>query len=283
MIPLVAPWEWLPRVPRAVWKEAGAIATNLRRSWRVLMALTIIESRRKYAGSVLGMLWYPLYSALLLSCYCFVYLVVFRMRFGGGGRYDYVLFVFSGLIPYIGFSEAISTSMLSVRQSLPTLKNAVFPIEFVPVKLVCAALFGLMSSLAILLLMVSPTGHLGWHLLYLPVAIAMLLLFSTAVAWVVSAVAVVLPDVAQIVNVGLMLLMFVSPVMYPIDIVPQAFRVFVYLNPLTYLVGAFRFAVLGTRGTPLWTDAAFLMGSLVAASLAGGFFRKMSPIFADYE
>ncbi len=283
MIPVAAPQHWLPRIPGAVARETSAIVRNLRRSWRVLFALTVIESRRKYAGSVLGMLWYPLYSALLLGCYCFIYLVVFKLRFKELGRYEYVLFVFSGMIPLVGFSEAVSSSLLSVRQSLATLKNAVFPIEFVPMKFVFAALFGLMSSMAILLIMSLPVGHVGWHLLYLPVAVVMLLFFSMTIGWIVSAVAVVLPDIAQLVNIVLTLLMFVSPVWYSIDMVPERMRWLLYLNPLTYLVSAFRYAVLGVRSAPGWVDGAFLIGSLFTMALSGMFFRRMSPIFADYE
>src|SRR5262249_33294176 len=147
----------LRHLPLIVVHETSGIVRNFARSWRGLWALTYIESRRKYAGAILRMLWYPAYSALLLGSYCFVYLVVFRMRFKELGTYEYVLFVFAGLIPYLGFSEAVATSTSSVRQSLSILKNAVFPIEFVPVKFVCAALFGLFSSLAILLVMLLPT------------------------------------------------------------------------------------------------------------------------------
>ena len=67
------------------------------------------------------MLWYPLYSSLLLGSYCFVYLVVFRVRYRELGTYDFVLFVFSGLIPYLGFSEAVSTGLGSVKANLALL------------------------------------------------------------------------------------------------------------------------------------------------------------------
>jgi lipopolysaccharide transport system permease protein len=280
---IVKPRQWLPRLPLIVRADTAAILQNFRSSWRVLWALTLIETRRKYAGSILGMLWYPTYSALLLGCYCFLYLVVFKMRFKEFGSYQYVLFVFSGLIPYLGFSEAVSTSTSSVRQSLSILRNAVFPIEFVPVKFVCAALFGLLSSLAILVLMVVPTAFFGWHLLYLPVAVFGLFAFCLMIAWVLSATAVVLPDIAHLVNIALMLLMFISPVGYTIDMVPARVRFLVYLNPLTYLIEAFRFAILGVRDTPLWVDGAFIGVCLVAACLTGSFFRRLSPIFADYE
>jgi lipopolysaccharide transport system permease protein len=263
--------------------DSAAILRDFKRSWRVLWALTLIETRRKYAGSVLGSLWYPTYSALLLGCYCFLYLVVFKMRFKELGSYQYVLFVFSGLIPYLGFSEAVSTSTSSVRQSLNLLKNAVFPIEFVPVKFVCAALFGLCSSLAILLAMVVPTSFFGWHVFYLPVAILGLFTFCVMIAWTLSAAAVLLPDILQLVNIALMLLMFISPVGYSIDMVPARMRFLVYLNPLTYLIEQFRFAMLGIRDSPFWVDGAFLACCIVGAGLAGTFFRRLSPIFADYE
>jgi lipopolysaccharide transport system permease protein len=279
---------WSPRrlagrLPAVVAAETTAIARNFVRSWRVLWALTRIETRRKYAGSVLGSLWYPTYSALLLGSYCFVYLVVFKMRFKELGSYQYVLFIFAGLIPYLGFSEAISTSTSSVRQNLTLLRNAVFPIEFLPVKFVCASLFGLLSSLAILLLMVAPTSFFGLHVLYLPVAVAALFLFCVTVAWTLSAATVILPDIAHLVNIVLMLLMFVSPVGYSVDMVPARVRFLVYLNPLTYLIEMFRFALIGVRSVPFWADAAFIVACLAGASIAGAFFRRLSPIFADYE
>jgi len=268
--------------PLTVVRETTSLLRNLRRSWRVLRALTLIECQRKYAGSILGTLWYPLYSALLLGSYCFVYLVVFRVRYRELGTYDFVLFVFAGLIPYMGFSEAVSTGIGSVKANLALLRNAVFPIEFVPVKHVLAALVGLLTSLALLVCMVLPV-HAGWQLLYLPVPLASLLFFTLAVVWVLSAIAVVVPDIAQLVNIALLLFMFVSPIGFAIDMVPARARALVYLNPMTFLIEGFRFAILGTRTLPLWTDVAFLLLVLTFAAVAGVFFRRMSPVFSDYE
>ena len=280
---MAQPSSALSRVPALVVTESETIVRHLRFSWRVLWALTLIESRRKYAGSILGMLWYPLYSALLLGCYCFVYMVIFHSRFKELGTYDYVLFVFAGLIPFLGLSEAVSTSTPSVRQSIAILRNAVFPIEFVPIKSVGAALFGLTSSLAILIAMTLPTSRAGWHFLYLPVAVAALAMFCVMTSWILSATAVVVPDLIQVVNIALMLSMFVSPVGYTVNDVPVSVRFLMYLNPLTYLIDMFRFAVLGMRDLPLWTDPAFVGLTLAGAAVAGTYFRAVSPVFADYE
>ena len=270
-------------LPSLVARESVQLAASVRRCWRILGALTLIECRRKYAGSILGLAWYPLYSGLLLGSYCFVYLVVFRVRFKELSTYEFVLFVFAALIPYLGFSEAVSSGLGSVKANLALLRNAVFPIELVPVKHVLAALVGLLSSLAVLLVMILPTAYRGWHLLYLPVPLAGLLLMSLAMVWVLSAVAVVVPDVAHVVNIALLLLMFISPIGYSIDMVPARVRPLVYLNPLSYLIDAFRYALIGLRASPIWSDAAFLVGCAAVAAIAGAFFRRMSPLFSDYE
>ena len=270
-------------LPGLVGSETSGLLANLRRSRRVLWTLTVIECRRKYAGSILGMLWYPLYSMLLLGSYCFLYLVVFSVRYRELGTYDFVLFVFSGLIPYLGFSEAVSTGLGSVKANLALLRNAVFPIELVPVKHVLAAMVGLFSSLALLILMILPTSYRGWHLLYLPVPLLSLVLFTVGVVWFLSAIAVVVPDVAQVVNIALLLFMFVSPIGFSVDLVPPRARALVFLNPLSYLIEAFRFALIGVRVTAWWYDLVFLAGAVILASLAGSFFRRMSPVFSDYE
>src|SRR3954464_14481327 len=170
-------------LPSTVGAETRGLIGNLQRSWRVLWTLTIIECRRKYAGSILGTLWYPLYSLLLLGSYCFLYLVVFRVRYRELGTYQFVLFVFSGLVPYLGFSEAVSTGLGSVKANLALLRNAVFPIELVPVKHALAAMVGLFSSLGLLIVMILPTSYRGWHLLYLPLPLVSLLLFTIGVVW----------------------------------------------------------------------------------------------------
>src|SRR4051812_16401248 len=193
----VKPSPMLVRLVTSVARETRGVLASFRRSRQVLVALTYIECQRKYAGSILGLLWYPLYSLLLLASYCFIYLVVFRVRYPTFGTYGFVLFVFSGMIPFLGFSEAVTVGQASVKLNIALLKNAVFPIEFIPVKHVLAALVGLMSSLAILVVMIVPTKYFGWHLAYLPVAMLCLLMFSLAVVWVLSAVAVIVPDVAQ--------------------------------------------------------------------------------------
>src|SRR5262249_17416200 len=150
-------------------------------------------------------------------------------------------------------------------------------------KQVLGGLVGLLTSLALVFAMVAPTKYPGLHLLYLPVPLLALLLFCLAIVWVLSAVAVVVPDIAQVVNIALLLLMFISPIGFSVDMVPPHMRALVYLNPMSYLMDGFRFALLGMRTFPIWVDVVFLGALAAAAAASGAFFRRMSPVFSDYE
>jgi ABC-type polysaccharide/polyol phosphate export permease len=93
----------------------------------VLLAVTRIELGKRYSGSFLGVLWYPIYWAALLGMYCFVYIVIFQQRIPEFGKFGYVLFIFSGLIPYFGVSDAIGSGAGSIRANTAVVRNRSSP------------------------------------------------------------------------------------------------------------------------------------------------------------
>jgi lipopolysaccharide transport system permease protein len=264
-------------------REALATLHTARQTRRVLASVVWLEFQKKYAGSVLGLLWHPLYAALLLATYSFVYLVVFRARFSEFGSFEYVLFIFCGLVPYLGFSDAVATATPSVKANLSLLRNSVFPLELVPIRQLIVSMGTLLISLAILLVLVIFSGHAGLHLLYLPVPLALLFVSLAGLVWLTSATAVLIPDVTYVVNLLLILFLFISPIGFPLSMVPGAAKIWVLLNPLTYLIESFRFALMGLRDTPLWADAMFGVFAVVLAIAGAGFFRRLMPVFTDYE
>lgn len=280
---ILKPYRWLHRAGRGVWTDTAALGSRLIRTRHILWAVTRVDFQKKYAGSVLGLLWHPLYSALLLAMYCFVYMVIFKMRYRDFGDYHYVLFIFAGLVPYLGFSDAVAASTPSVKANIALVKNAVFPVELIPIKQLLVSVAGLFISLGILVILILPTSFMGWHILYLPVSVMLLVVFTSGVVWLISSLAALIPDVTYIVNLLLLFFMFVSPIGYSPSQVSGTAYYWVAINPMTYLIESFRFALLGVRDTPLWFDAVFAGGSLVFACVAGTIFRRLSPIFADYE
>src|SRR5262245_66555054 len=102
----------------------------------ILAAITRVEFGKRYSGSILGKLWVVLYPVLFLSMYLFVYAGVFGMQFKEGGRLDYVIYVFCGLIPFIGFMEAVTSGSLAIKQNIHLIKNVMLPIELIPLRYV---------------------------------------------------------------------------------------------------------------------------------------------------
>jgi len=106
----------------------------------LLAAITRVEFQKRYAGSVLGVSWLVLQPALLLSVYLFVYLVVFKVRFPGFSEMDFVVFVFAGLVPFLGTIEATNGAALSIKANMHLVKNVMLPTELVPVRTVPVAM-----------------------------------------------------------------------------------------------------------------------------------------------
>src|SRR6266699_338805 len=162
---------------RAVSAASRRMVGIIYRYRRMLVSITRIELAKRHAGSTLGMTWVVLQPALLLSVYLFVYMVVLRMRFEGFSRFDYVLYVFCGLVPYLGFMEALTTGALSIKQNMHLVKNVMLPIELIPIRAVIVGMASQFVSLGIVLVMSALSGSLTWRVVFLPAALGLQILW----------------------------------------------------------------------------------------------------------
>ena len=217
-------------VVRSVWAASERMIGVIYRYRRMLAAITRVELAKRHAGSVLGMAWVVLQPALLLSVYVFVYMVVLRMRFEGFSRFDYVLYVFCGLVPYLGFMEALTTGVLSIKQNIHLVKNVMLPIELIPIRTVIVGMASQFVSIGLVLLLVAADGSLSWHVTLLPVVVVLQVMWLAGLTWVLSSVAVALPDITYFINLFVFLLMFLSPIGYRPDMVPRSFA---WLSPMS--------------------------------------------------
>jgi lipopolysaccharide transport system permease protein len=250
----------------------------------VLRAVTRIELGKRYSGSFLGVLWYPIYWAVLLGMYCFVYIVIFKQRIPEFGDFGYILFIFSGLIPYFGVSDAIGNGSGSIRANTAVVRNAIFPVELIPARAVLVALASQAVAVAFLVVLALAGGFGGWHFLYLAVPFLAEFLLLMGIVWALSAITVMVPDVQQVTGLLLWLFLFVSPVGFTIAQVPPGYQWIIWMNPLAYLIEEFRFALLGVR-TIDWTPG--LLGlslfSLAFFFAGAAIFRRLIVAFGDYQ
>jgi lipopolysaccharide transport system permease protein len=254
--------------------------------WRqrtVLASITRFELQKRFSGSVLGLAWVIVYPSLLLLLYLFVFLVVFRVRFPGFSSFDYVLYVFAGLVPFIGLSDALSAGCGALRQSLYLVKNVVLPPELIPLRTVLASLAGQLVSLAILIAMVTATGRLSEAVLFLPLVVLLQLLLHAGLVCVVSVAGLLIADLAQVVALGMMALMFLSPIAFKADMVPAQLAAALYLNPVFYLVEAYRACLLpGASGSAL-VLASYAVMCVLAFAAGATVFTRLKGALAEYE
>lgn len=262
---------------------ARGLARSIWQHRRVLAASTRFELAKRYSGSAFGLAWVVLYPTLLLTIYLFVYRAVLRMRFPGQSEMDYVLYVFSGLIPYMGFMEAVASGCVSLRQNMHLVKNVMLPIELIPVRAVFVGLSTEFMGLLILIALAAANLRLSWRIACLPPILCLQALLLIGIVLVLASLAVALPDVSYFVNLAMLLLMFVSPIGFRPEMVPGRLAMTIHANPVHYLIEAFRFSVLSDHAASPRALVLYLLLCLATFFLGAAFFRRFKSFLVDYE
>ncbi len=241
----------------------------------------------RYRGSILGMAWTLLLPLVMLAIYTFVFSFVFKARWNlpttqDGGLVSYGVVLFSGLMLHGFLSETLSRSTTIILQNINFVKKVVFPLELFPFVLISAAGVHLLISIVILLaahLLLG--GMLSANMLLLPLLLLPFMLLLLGLGWWLSSLGVYLRDIGQIIQLLMTLLLFLSPIFYPLEMLPEAVRPLLYLNPLTLMVDQFR-AVMLWGTTPDWTALGiYLLVSLVVFFSGFWWFEKTRKGFAD--
>jgi len=241
------------------------------------------DIRGRYINSALGLWWAVIQPLALLALYTFVFSSVMKIRLSdGASTSEFALYAFCGLLPWIAVADALTRSSSVLLEQTPLIKKVVFPSEILPVHLVLSALLVEIVGLAVFLMVVMISGRLpGWGLLTLPLVMALQFFFMTGIAWFLSALAVYLRDVRQVVGLVLTLWMFLTPIVYPASMVPERYRWALDINPMTAIVGAYRAALLNDRMPALYPLALFA-GIAFTAFVSGYWvFARSKPTFAD--
>lgn len=255
----------------------------LKQQARVLLATAWIELRKRYAGTFLGPLWLLLYPALFLSMYMFLYMVVFKVRFPELSEFSYVVFVFCGLVPYIAMMETSAFAASVIRQNMHLIRNVMLPIELLPARVALTAVMAQIPGLLILLTLSAIDNALTEKALLLPVVLLVELVFFLGVAFWLAALGGLLPDLHAAINIILIFLLFISPIAFPPEMVPESARLVIQLNPVSYLIGLFRAVILGHQALNPGALAASAAISILVFASGFAFFRRFKSYIVDHE
>lgn len=250
---------------------------------RMLLGRTIPDSiRKRYAGQVAGLFWLVLSPLLLMSLYAAIYILVFRIRPVSMSQLDYVLYIMAGLLPFLGFAEALNSGSASLSTDRTVLLNTVFPPELLPFQSVVASHATTAVGMVVLVAISSALGKANAALLLVPVALVLQMLFVTGVVWVLSLASLVLRDIPQILSFLVMALLVATPIAYTQDMIPKALSVVLYANPLSYFVIVFHDAIALER-FPDWRIGVTAAVIAVVSFVSGyRIFQRVKQVFFDY-
>jgi lipopolysaccharide transport system permease protein len=257
------------------------IFADIWRSRYLLGQLVKRDVLLRYRGAMFGVLWIFFSPLIMLAIFSFVFGHIFQARWPQqGSGVPFWLLLYSGLIAFNVFAETISRAPTSVRGYPSFVKKIIFPVNILPVVPLGAALVHGGFNFLILIAVLAFTGHLHASTLLFPLLIVPLLLLALGLSWFFAAWGVFIRDMTQIVPVFVQMLLFLTPVFYPVSAVPEMLRPIYQYNPLATVIEAFRTAVIGQ--TIEWNTWGIALGFCLVITILGyAFFQHSRDEFAD--
>jgi ABC-2 type transport system permease protein len=264
----------------------SALGGGWKRFGELLYLISVTEFKKTYFGTVLGYVWSVLRPLLLFAVLLFVFTKIVRL---GSDVPHYPVLLLMNVVLFGFFSESTTTSVLSVVNQEGVVRKTQFPRLVIPLSVVMTSLFNLGVNLVVVLIFVVAFGvSPEWTWLLFPVIVATLFVFATAVSMLLSSLYVRFRDTAIIWSVVASALFYATPVIYPIEIVPDRYRDLIMLNPLTPLFEQARRWIIDPNApgavsaaggwTHLLPAIAIFLGTCV---LGAWYFNREAPRIAE--
>lgn len=258
--------------------QSSLAVGSLLRHRDLIWALVLRDLRVRYKRSTLGLVWTMLQPLLTMSVMVVVFSTLFRFDLP-----SYPVYCLAGILFWNFFSQSIVASMVSLRANASILHKVPLPKEVFPIATVISGVVNLLLALVPLGLILVVTGHpLHPSLLFLPVAILLAALFTLGMGLLLSPLAVFFTDVVEMVGVAMSLLMYLTPIFYPMAILPDRYRLVVRFNPVRSILEVFRDPIYFGKIPPL-THLGVAVGFATLALLVGATsFRRNSDKIPYY-
>ena len=230
----------------------------------------------RYKRSVLGVAWTMLNPLGMMAVLTLAFSQLFT------GLQGYAAYVLSGLIAWTFFSQTTTAAMYNIVWGNSLMHRIYLPRTVFAIASIGTGLVNLLLSLIpMLVVMVVVQVPLRWAVLFLPIAMVLLALFSLGVGLLLSTLAVYFPDVAEMYQIVLLAWMYLTPIIYPESIVPESYRFWMFnLNPLYHLIKLFRLPLYeGMVPSPVRVGSALAV-SLVVLALGWFVFTRKAPDFS---
>ena len=248
------------------------------------MRLCQRELLSRYRGSMIGAAWLVVAPLLSLTIYTLVFSVFLKVRWPSADDSSghAALFVLLGLALYWFFAEAIGRAQGIIVENASYVTKIIFPLEVLPVSVTVASAVGtVLFGVLLLIAYMAMIGLPPLTMLLLPVVVAPFFVMTLGIAWMLASIGVFIRDLKHIVNFILNAMLFLAPVFYPVDRVPESLRFLVYLNPLTVPIELGRRVTFDGLMPDWWTWGLYVLVSAAVSSIGYVWFMRTKRGFAD--
>lgn len=246
---------------------------------QMIFSLVKKDLRGRYKGSILGFLWTFINPLLQLAVYSIVFSTIIRVV----DTDKYYLFLFVALIPWIFFSSSVSGGASTILANKDMVTKIYFPREVLPISYVTSCFVNMLLCFIVIFAVLLLSGHgiAPVTLLYLPAVMIIEYLLALGIAMMTSAITVFFRDLEHILGIVMMAWMYLTPIMYTADMIPEKFRTIFYLNPMCSIIIAYR-DILYYKTSPDMSSLLYSAGTGVFF-LAAGFivFGRLKKRFAE--
>lgn len=250
----------------------------------MLIQMVVREVKGRFAGSMGGMLWHFVHPILMLIIFLFVFVYIFKVRIGATGNTTLSsIYLMSGLFPWIIMAEGLSRGTSSLIENANLIQKTFFPTEILTAKAVITPF--LSYGIAIILLSLYTIIFLDNPLrvfVILPFIILLQVFFTLGIAFLTATISVFFRDIMQLVQVAISFWIYLTPILYPMDMLPNWARQVMYINPLYPLISAYQSLLVGGGLVSLEIFALALGWSLSFFVVGAFFFNKLKYEFADW-
>lgn len=242
-------------------------------------ALRLLISRdisSRYKGTILGIFWLFLQPLIMVIVYSFVFSVIMQVRIPGmENSYHFALYLMTAMMPFFAFQEAVLAASHSLFTGHSLLHKSTLPAVLIPlVPMLTTVLTEFMALLIIVIATFVLLKQLSWYLLLLPALVLIRLCLSIAIGYMVATLSVFIQDLRQALGLLLTMLMFLTPILYPVSMIPIDFLPINNLNPLYHLLDAYRAVIL--RGELPEMGLVYVAGFTVVLLFMGIYFFQKS-------
>ncbi len=245
----------------------------------LLLTFAIRDLKVRYKQTIMGMAWAILQPLALMIIFTVVFSRLARVPSDG---IPYPIFSYCALLPWIFFSTSVNMATPSVTNNMNLVTKIYFPREVLPIATVMACFVDfLIASVIFIGMMFFYHVNLNIYMLWIPLIMAIQIIFTLGIVLLTSCSNVFFRDIKHIMPIGLQIWMYLTPIIYPVSLIPEKWRTLYMLNPMAGIIDGYRRVIL--QASP--PEFKFLLlascVSLVLFFLGYSYFKKAEGVFAD--